>query len=316
MRHTNEKAMYRAFGLNVSSEISLPELTAANHKDQSDITIEIDELSRLWSILAVPNESFIIRENFVMFEVPDTAIYAIQNGSKITVEPKAGCDEDELRLYLLGTCMGAIMMQRKILPLHGSAVVMNGKAYAFVGESGAGKSTLASAFLSKDYRLLSDDVIPVTLSPDHIPYITPAYPQQKLWLESLNELGLESSRYRPVIHRATKYAVPVPAQFASEPIPLAGVFELVKTENEQIELVPTPKLERLLTLFRHTYRNFIITPSGLMQWHFTTTASILKKIDVYRLCRPVTGFTAYELASLVIETIENEKQAHLSRGFI
>ena len=88
--------------------------------------------------------------------------------------------------------MGAICTQRKNLPLHGSAVVMNGKAYAFVGESGAGKSTLASAFLSKDYRLLSDDVIPVTLSPDHIPYITPAYPQQKLWLESLNELGLES----------------------------------------------------------------------------------------------------------------------------
>lgn len=81
--------MYRAFGLNVSSEISLPELTAANQKDQSDITIEIDELSRLGSMLAVPNESFITRVNFVMFEVPDTAIYAIQNGSKITVEPKA-----------------------------------------------------------------------------------------------------------------------------------------------------------------------------------------------------------------------------------
>lgn len=315
MIHTKEKAMYKAFGLNINSEICLPELRVANHTEQCDITIEIGELSSLWSMLAVPNESFVIRENLVMFEVPNSAIYSIQNGCKITVQPQEGCGEDELRLYLLGTCMGAIMMQRKILPLHGSAVVVHGKAYAFVGESGAGKSTLASTFLSKGYRLLSDDVIPVTISPDHIPYITPGYPQQKLWLESLNELGMESSSYRPVIHRATKYAIPVPAQFAPEPIPLAGVFELVKTENEQIELVPTPKLERFLTLFRHTYRNFIISPSGLMQWHFDTTASILGKIDVYRLCRPVTRFTAHDLASLVIDTIENENQANLSRGF-
>ena len=73
-------------------------------------------------------------------------------------------DEDKIRLYILGTCMGALLMQRKILPLHGSAIAIDGKAYAFVGDSGAGKSTLASAFLSKGYKLLSDDVIAVSLS--------------------------------------------------------------------------------------------------------------------------------------------------------
>ena len=59
---------------------------------------------------------------------------------------------------------GALLMQRKILPLHGSAVAIDGKAYAIVGDSGAGKSTLASAFLNKGYQLLSDDVIAVSLS--------------------------------------------------------------------------------------------------------------------------------------------------------
>ena len=62
--------------------------------------------------------------------------------------------------------MGAILMQRKVFPLHGSAIAINGKAYAFVGDSGAGKSTLASAFLNKGYQLLSDDVIAVSLSQD------------------------------------------------------------------------------------------------------------------------------------------------------
>ena len=84
-----------------------------------------------------------------------------------------GANEDHVRLYILGTCMGALLLQRKILPLHGSAIAINGKAYAIVGDSGAGKSTLASAFLNKGYQLLSDDVIPVSLSNEEYSYRNP-----------------------------------------------------------------------------------------------------------------------------------------------
>ena len=66
--------------------------------------------------------------------------------------------------------MGAILMQRRLLPLHGSAIAINGKAYAIVGDSGAGKSTLASAFLNKGYQLISDDVIAVSLSQENHSY--------------------------------------------------------------------------------------------------------------------------------------------------
>ena len=78
--------------------------------------------------------------------------------------------------------MGALLMQRKILPLHGSAIAIDGKAYALIGDSGAGKSTLASAFLNKGYQLLSDDVIAVSLlNKKYCQLFIPSYPQQKLW---------------------------------------------------------------------------------------------------------------------------------------
>ena len=113
-------------------------------------------------------------------------------------------------------------------------VAIDGKAYAFVGDSGAGKSTLASAFLNKGYQLLSDDVIAVSLSQDeHIPFVTPSYPQQKLWQESLNDFGMETSQLSiRFIDRETKYCVPVSSKFFSEPLPLSRIFELVKTEDE------------------------------------------------------------------------------------
>src|SRR5690625_2580817 len=151
-----------------------------------------------------------------MFQIEAVAIYLVKNGNEIFVSPFADAEVDQIRLYILGTCMGAILLQRRILPLHGSAVAIDGKAYAVVGNSGAGKSTLASAFLNRGYQLLSDDVIPVTLSDEGIPIVTPAYPQQKLWLKSLERFGMSSDHLRPIIGRETKFAVPVSTQFVKE----------------------------------------------------------------------------------------------------
>lgn len=304
-----------AFGLKIESEFDLPELPQVNiGEDQVEIIIKKTDLSSLWSEQGDSNKYFVIKENWILFRIPDIAIYLIKNGREIFVTPFEGSNENQIRLYLLGTCMGALLMQRKILPLHGSAIAINGKAYAIVGDSGAGKSTLASAFLKKGYQLLSDDVIPVTLSDENIPIVTPAYPQQKLWLESLNHFNMEPTHYEPIFERETKFAVPVSNQFAMEPLPLAGIFELIKTEDEKINLQPIKKLERFSTLFQHTYRNFFLAQSGLVEWHFRTSAKILNEIELYQLTRPISRFTAHDLTSFIVMTLkkgakENDKKS-------
>jgi hypothetical protein len=311
MLEAKKRMVYKAFGLNINSEIALPELLRVNVPEELvDVVIELGDLSALWSEASDPNEDFVISENLCMFMNPDVAIYSVQEGKKIIVSPVKGSSEDIIRLYILGTCMGAILLHRKILPLHGSAIAIEGKAYAFVGDSGAGKSTIASALLRKGYQLLSDDVIPVSMSKENIPMVTPAYPQQKLWLESLNQFGMTTSDYRPLFERDTKFAVPVQSQFVNKPLPLAGVIELVKTENSEIDMHPILNLERFYTLFNHTYRNFLIAQSGLMDWHFNASASIVNKIDLYQLRRPSTRFTANELVDLILETIKKEEKVY------
>ncbi|KAB7708157.1 aldolase [Bacillus aerolatus] len=304
MLSTLNKVVYKAFGLNVTSEIPLPELPEITDKGKGiDIVIELADLTDLWNELAEPNRYFIVKENSVLFQIPNTATYYIENGEKIIVSPMNGSNEGHVRLYILGTCMGALLLQRKTLPLHGSAIAINGKAYAIVGDSGAGKSTLASAFLNKGYQLLSDDVIPVSLTSDNIPIVTPAYPQQKLWQESLDAFGMEANEYRPIFDRETKFAIPVTSQFAAKSLPLAGVFELVKADTNEIVINPISSLQRLHTLFYHTYRNFLIARLGLMEWHFQMTAKIANKIQVYQLQRPINRFTANDLTSLILKTI-------------
>jgi hypothetical protein len=303
-----EMIVYKAFGLTVWSNIPMPELIQAKgQRDSIDIVIEKADLSNVWNQFATEPNKFVVKDNMVMFRIPDTAIFSVQDGEKIIVSPMNGADEDKIRLYILGTCMGALLMQRKILPLHGSAIAIDGKAYAFVGESGAGKSTLASAFLSQSFPLMSDDVIAVTFPQGREPWVTPAYPQQKLWKESLMKFGMEASRYQPIFERESKFLVPVLTNFIADPLPLAGVFELVKTDETAIDIQPIQGLQRLRTLFCHTFRQSLLSRLGLMEWHFQTATSLSKQIGLYQLRRPSSGFTAPQLAELILETITKEE---------
>ena len=306
MIETATKYAYKAFGLTILSEIPLKELQKTEIVNTSpDLVVKKADLTSLWATQKDEKDDyFVTKKEYILFNMPDIAIFMIRNGNEILVSKTENALEDQLRLYILGTCMGTTLIQRGILPLHGSAIAIDGKVYAIVGESGAGKSTLASAFLKKGYKLLSDDVIPVTFNADNEPIVIPAYPQQKLWIESLHQFGMNSDNYQPIAERETKFAIPVQSSFFEERLPLAGVFELVKMENEEIEIEPIQNLERFYPIYNHTYRNFLFVGLGLMDWHFSTTTKILSKIDLFQIRRPVTRFTANELPDLILEKLK------------
>lgn len=316
MLHTIKSIAYKAFGFTIHSDIPLPELQPApNLEASADITVSYADLTEAWlEEMSASNASFACTENRVMFRVPELAIFAIENGTRISVSPETNGADDRIRLYVLGSCMGAILLHRRILPLHGSAIVVDHKAYAFVGHSGHGKSTLASALLQRGYRLLTDDVIAVTLDEQDTPLVTPAYPQQKLWQESLDIFGMTSLEYRPLADRETKYAIPVVEQFSNAKVPLAGVFELVKTDCSQVRIQPVDRLGRLPLLYLHTYRNLLLSGSGLTEWHFDITARLSGHIDMYRLERPLYDSTVHELAELVLKTIGVEDNGYWDNG--
>ncbi|MGG0237757.1 HPr kinase/phosphorylase [Bacillus rhizoplanae] len=304
MLEIEKKVVYKAFDFKILSDIPLPELPQMNDQEVPiDIEVKIDNISKFGFGLVDTPYKHVVKDNQVMFYIPDVAFFSVQSGKRIIVSPINYADDSLIRLYILGTCMGVVLMQRKILPLHGSAVVIDGKAYAFIGDSGAGKSTLASAFLKRGYKLLSDDVIAVSFFENNVPFVTPSYPQQKLWQDSLNNFGMETSDYLSIYGRETKYSVPVFSKYFAEPLPLEGIFELVKTENQEIGIRPIEKLERLHTLFCQTYRNFLIPRLGLMDWHFSISTSIVNKIDVYQLCRPVSRFSAPQLVDIILNTV-------------
>jgi hypothetical protein len=307
MLKVEKEVIYKAFGFSITSEIPLQELPRiSNDVDSIDIEIEIEELGRKWFSKTRNHNGFLIKENVVMYKFENVAIFSMQDGKKISVSPLKDYDEDVARLIILGTCMGIILMQRKIFPLHGSSIVINKKAYAIIGDSGAGKSTLATAFLNQGFQLLTDDLIALSLGKENIPMVTPSYPQQKLWEDSLQNFGFEKHNYPSVYGRKTKYSVPVTTQYSTKSFPLGGIFELVKTDNADIKLEEIKGLKGFDAIYRNTYRNFIIPKLGIMNWHFNQTAIFLEKVNLYRLSRPTSDFNAPQLVLKILKIIGDE----------
>lgn len=299
---------YEAFGFNIRSEIPLPELPIGRERRVVDLEIRKADLSPMRELVADPRRRVHVEQMRIWFQIPDTATFCIESGTTILVSPLGMADWDKIRLYLLGSCMGFILMQRKILPLHGSVIKIGDQACAIVGDSGAGKSTLATFLVQQGCPLLTDDLIAVRWDERMRPMASPSYPQQKLWAQSLHLFDMDPSDYRPLFDRETKYAVPVSQQFYERPAELGAVIELVKSETDRAQIRKLQGLEGIHALFRQTFRNTFISRLGLEEWHFQTTVRLMESIGVYQLVRPAAGCSVMELAEIVLDLVERRNR--------
>ena len=120
--------------------------------------------------------------------VKDVAQYRVEAGSRILVTPESFASPDEVRLWLLGSCLGVLMHQRGALPLHASAAVIHGKAIAFCGDSGEGKSVLAAALRQHGLDLLTD-YVSLAIHVKNIFRLYPGFPRIKLCQDAIEHFN-------------------------------------------------------------------------------------------------------------------------------
>lgn len=80
-----------------------------------------------------------------------------------------------------GTVVAIVLAWRGMVPLHGSAVEIDGRALMIAGLGGAGKSTLCSALTERGARLISDDLTALMpTGPGETPLLQPGRPAIRL----------------------------------------------------------------------------------------------------------------------------------------
>lgn len=280
-----KKYGYSAFGLRIDSEMMLTELMEDSGR-VSDVMIQCGDTPERIVAPLEEGDGYQLAEQEFLFYVDGVARYYVANGNKIIVQPCSGANPQECQLFLLGTVMGILLMQRGMLPLHGSAVVANGRCLVFTGDSGAGKSTLAAALRQKGYAILSDDVSALIFDPSGMPWIQPGYPYQKVWQDAASLLNINTKPLTLVSTEYHKYYVPVGQSFWGQAAPLTAVYVLEVKPGVDVGLSVLTGAEKFAALMNHTYRGSFLYGMGSGTDHFQKCATLAKRIPVFRLTRP------------------------------
>ena len=272
---------YRLFGLTIASDFDLPELTIAAPNDAVDVHVVRDPDFAISDSGADPVE---IEGGFAI-RIAGVAAYEIRGGSEIRVAADPAAAPANVRLYLLGSAMGMLLHQRGLLPLHANAVVIDGRAIAFLGRSGAGKSTLAAAFHDRGFAVVSDDVCAVRFDERGSPTISPGLPRLRLWRDALIASGRD-----PADHAASYSGDPDYDKFdvamrpaASDPLLLAGVIEL-RWGDEEL-LAPLTGLAGVEALIANTYRGGYVALLGHQHDHLQACVTVAATIPILALDR-------------------------------
>lgn len=276
---------YKAYGLDILSELCLPELEQSHAA--TDVEIRLGTLE-LPSALGKELAYFEAVNDIAYLYWKDVGTYKVQKGSKITIEPAANASADRVRLFLLNAVMGVLLHQRSQLVFHGSSVALGARAVAFLGEKGWGKSTMAASLYQRGHRLVSDDVLAFESQQDQL-IVHPAFAQLKLWPDVLSLITADSTEH-PKLHPDFEKRSYIPALgVVDSALPLHAVYIL--DYGPQPEIEPITASDAVLQLLPHWYcarfGQEVLANLGRAK-HFMQCVELVNRTEVYRLRRPRT----------------------------
>lgn len=277
---------YTIFGLTVDSQLECPELIPGPADATPDFRIVQYEIPEHLNGATQRTRYGQYAPGIFQLQIDDVARYRVENGQIIRVDPAPRAAEGDVRLYLLGTCLGALIYQRGLLPLHVSAVEVDGQAFAFCGESGAGKSTLVAALHRRGFPLLTDDVGVAVPGEDGV-LLYPGMPRIKLWSDALLHFGMaDDPGLIRDLARTEKFHVAVKYAFQQSALPLRCIYNLESTYDGLTTIEQESGHSAIQIILENTYRPHLPHYMGLATKHLMQCGLVAKKTNVLRFLRP------------------------------
>lgn len=262
---------YRAFGLDLLSELELPDFEIAPESRAAGIEIRIGQ-----------------RPQTARFEVeiPGLARFFLAERGDVIIERSPAANPLELNPFLTQSVLPAALLQNRSLPLRACAVGTSQGAIVFAGVSGRGKSTLAAALEQRGWPVVSDELCAISVDPKHGPVVHRGPRTLHLWPDAMKALGLagtEALRVREAIDlRRIELST-----FSEEMLPVKRVFWLRWTESgepSRFEFLESAA-DRLGALVENTAQRRAIRNLDLLDSHLELCAQIAGSIRVDRWFR-------------------------------
>jgi hypothetical protein len=297
--------LYAVYNFTLQAPFVFPELWDEPNGSEADVIVRFGDVPEALDEVQSEGVLYQVNDRQLLLKLEGLANYLVQNGNEIIIDPVPGIPISEVRLFLLGSCLGALLQQRNIFPIHASAIQTERGAVLFCGPSGVGKSTLAGAFMQRGYRLQCDDVCGVVFAEDGQPLALPAIPRTKLWADSATTLGYDVEELTPVRNGAPKYSLSLQDRFNLTTIPLHRIFRLTTHNEPGLEIKDLSTFAAVRQLVQNTYRRRFLDTETARLPHFQLATRVAERVPVKVVQRPnESEFSLDALVDLLIENFE------------
>ena len=109
---------YWAYGLRIQADMDCPELPSVSvEMGNPDVTIRLLPPAAN-ALESLENGYYEVQPEVFRLAVPGVALYRVEDGRRIFITPLPDVPIEKIRLFLLGSALGALLYQRGLFPLH------------------------------------------------------------------------------------------------------------------------------------------------------------------------------------------------------
>lgn len=295
---------YRLSTLKLVSDIELPELMEWDRR--SEISAElVFRLGKLPARLEAPEAPLVRTEGRSRYLLisPNDARILIENGSTVTIELAPGTDLTKARSILMAPVQGVLWHQRGLLPLHASAVSVDGRVLAIAGPAGAGKSTLAAALSAKGHSVIADDICIIDATDGA--HVLAGTQRLRLWRDALDHFGIAVEGLPRALSRREKYWIEARGASGCERQKLVAVALLSRQECGSVTIEPLRGARSVVELAGALHMLPAAQALGLQPAVFAALTKLAAAgVTVWRLVMPNDWACLDEAAAKVLEILD------------
>lgn len=307
--------LYTAFGKVIESDLRLPHLPSTRRGEpclkirrHQDNGLARGGGQPVYQLVNSAGDVLIhleLRDGRYLWWHSDVARFAVARSGRLIRWAAADAKRPDVAAVLAGPVLGFALQLQGQTTLHGSAVVIGGRAVGLLGPSGHGKSTTAAVLMTRGCQLLTDGVIVLDVRSGSM-RVLPSYPSVKLSPDGL-ERFLSHVDWRAFPRQVSwlEKRVVSAADLGSvcrSARPLAALFLLSPAGSDsEIEVKPLRAREALLALVANGYNARLLSLEREFQARQLEVFSrIVQTTPVYAIRCPRTLERIDEVANAML----------------
>jgi hypothetical protein len=229
------------------------------------------------------------------------------DGQRITHRQLNAASFESFQVYMLGQALSFALVKQCFEPLHATAVVVDGRAVAFLGDNAFGKSSLAACFLEAGHQLLTDDLLVVRPGPDGV-VAYPGPPRIKLFRAVARRFLGDAGHHGGMNAETDKLIVPIEGERrCSRPVRLKAIYTLAAPRDacrrSDVSIEPLSAREVFVELIKGTFNRRLVSRQRLAR-QFSFVGALSERVPMRKLMHPRALDRLPEVRSMLVADLQ------------